>query len=230
MVVRVRPQGIRIHERIRHDILAGTWLPGDKLQPSLLAEQYETSTTVVREALTRLVGEKLVIVEQNRGFFVQRLSLHELTDLTEVRCMAEGLALTLAIERGSIEWESDVTAAHHRLIRTTRRDESDPHHISDEWARAHRDFHAKLIEACGVPVLLDLARQLSDSTELYRRWSAPSPSATSRDAEQEHLDIMNATLARDAALATRLLREHYERTLHVVLEFGLEPEADSSPA
>ncbi|WP_204723096.1 GntR family transcriptional regulator [Glutamicibacter nicotianae] len=39
-------------EGIRRTILDGFWSPGDRLQPTTLAEQFETSTTVIRESLT----------------------------------------------------------------------------------------------------------------------------------------------------------------------------------
>jgi len=212
---------MRIHDRVRLDILNGEWKPGDRLQPATLAERYQTSTTVVREALTRLAGERFVTVEPNRGFFVPKLSLDELRDLTEVRCRAETHALCLAIQRGDLSWESELIAAHHKLSRTPRRSEADPQHVADAWAEAHREFHNKLIEACRVPVLLELSRQLSDATELHRRWAAPSPAASHRDVEREHQDILSAILARDVDQASALLRDHYERTLQVVLDSGL---------
>lgn len=221
----VENRGVRIHDLVREDVLQGEWKPGDRLQPKTLAERYETSTTVVREALTRLAGEGFVRVERNRGFFVPQLSLSSLKDLTEVRCRTEELALELAIERGDLQWESDVTAAHHALSRTPRRGANDPEHVAESWALAHRAFHRRLIEACDVPVLLSLSNHLADATELYRRWAAPSEAALSRDVEAEHEAIMRAALSRDAPRAAALIREHYERTVDVVLQSGLTEQA-----
>ncbi|CAN5230822.1 GntR family transcriptional regulator [soil metagenome] len=220
-MVKAQERGTRIHDRIRLDILHGTWAPGQKLQPTTLSGIYDTSTTVVREALTRLAGENFLEVEPNRGFFVPLLSLNVLRDLTEVRCRTESLAAELAIERGDLDWESDLIAAHHQLSRTPRRGTDDPEHVADNWSEVHRNFHAKLIEACRVPVLIELSRRLSDSTELYRRWAAPSPAASSRDVEREHEELLAAALGRDAALTSALLRDHYEKTVQVVLESGL---------
>jgi len=210
-----------VHEHIRADVLGGRWAPGERLQPVALSKLYDTSTTVIREALTRLAGERFVFVEPNRGFFVPRLSLDQLRDITEVRCRNEGLALELAITRGDLTWESELIATHYQLSHTPRRGEDDPAHVAEAWSDAHRAFHAKLIEASNVPVLLSLARQLSDSTELFRRWAAPSPAAESRNVEQEHREILEATVARDAVRATALLRHHYEKTVEVVLRSGL---------
>lgn len=229
-VTNVRARLVGVHGLIRADVLKGRWIPGEKLQPVTLSEHYNTSTTVIREALTRLAGEKFVVVEPNRGFFVPTLSLTELTDLTRVRCEIEGLGVRLAIERGDIAWESALIAAHHQLSKTPRRGTNDPHHVSEAWTEAHRAFHLKVIEACNVPVIIEFSRQLADSTELYRQWAAPSEAASERDVEGEHAQILDAALRHDAALAADLLAKHYQRTVDVVLHSGLVHGIDTTGA
>lgn len=206
---------------IRDEIIDGHWLPGEKLQPTALAERYGVSTTVVREALTRLAGTGFVTVEPNRGFFAPLLALDRLADETELRCRAEGHAVELAITRGDLAWESELIAVHHTLARTPRRDPANPGRVTDAWEEAHRAFHTKLIEPCRLPVLIGLANYLSHSTELYRRWAAPSPAAGERDVEGEHQQILEAVLARDSTTAAALLRAHYEKTVEVILRSGL---------
>lgn len=177
---------------------------------------------MIREALTRLSGADLVVAKPNRGFFIRDLSLRELSDITELRCVTEALAITFSLERGDLQWESDVIAAHHQLVRTPRRRADDPTRISDDWPAAHRRFHQALLDACGCEPMIRLSANLADSTELYRRWAAPSVAATVRDVEKEHRDILDATLARDAARTADLLRQHYEATVNVVLQSGLD--------
>lgn len=217
----VNNSGMRPIDLVRRDILAAQWAPGGKLQPAVLAARYDTSTTVIREALTGLAGDDLVVIKPNRGFFVRDLNLVDLTDITELRCTTEALAVRLSIERGGLTWESGLIAAHHELTRTPRRTSEDPGHINEDWAVAHRAFHAKLLQACACPLMTRLAANLADHTELYRRWAAPSVAAIVRDVEKEHRDILEAALARDADRAAALLRAHYQATVDVVLESGL---------
>lgn len=216
----------QVRNQLRTDILGGCWAPGEKLPLLGLAERYDTSSTVVREALTRLTGDRLVELKPNRGFFVPELSLSELADFNELRCLAEEFGISLAIERGDLRWESEVHAAHHTMERTPRYRPGDPHQVNEAWMLAHSAFHAKLIEACDVPVLIDLTTTLSDSTSLYRRWATPSNEAEHRDIEAEHRAILDAVTARDAKLAGKLLREHYTTTLQLIVKLGLIPEAD----
>ena len=79
----------QIRDALRTDILSAVWSPGTKLQVAQLSKRYETSTTVVREALTRLAGEQLVTLIPNRGFFVAELTLDEL-DSTLVEVVTDG--------------------------------------------------------------------------------------------------------------------------------------------
>lgn len=212
---------VSVFERIRHAILAGVWPPGHRLAPVALSQRFDTSTPVVREALTRMVGENLVVSKTNRGFFVPKLELREFRDITELRCITEALALRLAIERGDLQWETELIAAHHRLARTPRRNSSDPERISDDWSVVHRAFHQALIIGCQCEPMIRIANNLSQSTDLYRCWAAPAPGTLQRDVEQEHRDILDAVLQRDAARAGELLRNHYEETARMVLVAGL---------
>lgn len=217
--------GSRTTDTIASDILGGQWKPGDRLQPHKLAQDYSVSTTVIREALSRMAGDGLVIVQPNRGFFIPDLNLQELKDITELRCVTEALAVKLSLERGSLEWESDLIATHHLLARTPRRDESG--RVTTEWLHAHRSFHAKLLEACNCRPMLHLAANLGASTELYRRWAGPTPAGSGRDVEAEHRAILEAAVARDHETTAALLRSHYEATVAVILEAGLVAEEAS---
>ena len=79
-----------------------------------------------------------------------------------------GAALRLSVEHGSVSWESEVLAAHHRMASEPIYRPDDPHSRNPAWAAAHIAFHAKLIEACGSLVLLDICHRLSDA----RVWNA----------------------------------------------------------
>ncbi|MCQ1948877.1 GntR family transcriptional regulator [Arthrobacter sp. zg-Y859] len=220
--------GYRVVGQIREQILRGEWGPGVRLQPVAMAAVLGTSSTVVREALARLAGDGLVTTKPNRGFFVRDLNLQELSDLTELRCVTEGLAARLALSRGDVAWESELIAVHHRLARIPRRSAEDPGHVDAAWQKAHKAFHLKLLEACACQPMLKLASDLSDSTELYRCWAAPHVEPGSRDVEGEHRAILNAALGRHADELVRLLREHYETTVRVVLDSGIAEESAGS--
>ena len=214
-----------VRELLRDDIFAGTWTPGTRLQIGELTARYHASSTVVREAMVRLGGERLLEFRPNRGFFIAEYTLDQLRDISELRCRVEEFGLELAISRGDMKWESELIAVHHLLERTPRRSPADSHHLTPAWFAAHRAFHTKLLEAGGVPLLVDVAGTLSDATSLYRIWAASDLRAEARDIDAEHREILEATIARDAPAATRLLRRHYTRTLDVIEQADSDADA-----
>ena len=211
---RARTLQERIHRQIRDDILTGRILPGTRLKASELRKQYSVSLSVVREALTRLVEQRLVEGRPQQSFAVISVSVDRLRDLTMLRIHVEMLALRRAIERGDIAWEGRVLAAEHQLSRTPSRDPPGSDQMSTAWTAAHAHFHATLIDACDSPQLIDLCRSLFDASELYRRWSL----RVKRALTNEHGAIVQAVLARDADRATALLRGHFQRTADLCIE------------
>ena len=119
------------YARLRQDILSGRYLPGHKLKIAELSTRLEVSPGAVREALSRLVPEHLVVSRDQRGFVVAPLSIEDLVDLTELRCEIESIALRRSVELGEVGWEASVLARAHRLRRTPKT--TDDGALSLEW-------------------------------------------------------------------------------------------------
>lgn len=196
----------RMYVSLRDAVLHGEFAPQQPLRPQELATQHGVSLAVAREALLRLVGEGLAERLPNRGFAVPATGAEHWQQIAEARATIEPMALHLAVERGDLEWEARVRAAYHRLAGTPMHERDGDPHLTDAWAEAHRLFHRTLLEGCGNDVLLAVFDRLWTDGELARRWAALS--TLDRDALAEHLAIEQAALARDADLATELLRRH----------------------
>lgn len=203
------------HDRLRADILDGRFRPGERLRPTALCAEYGVSPGVLREAVMRLAEQRLVTVEHNRGYRVTTISSEQIRDLLELRHINEEAALRLSLERGTVTWEGEVLAAHHRLKSARSADQSDP----DSRAAAHMDYHMALLSACGNQRLLDLCRDLFTASELYRRWSVHLAAERNlpgaqppRDIGDEHAQILAAVLDRDVQRAVAKYAEHLDRT------------------
>jgi len=205
----------RVYVRLRGEILSGRQLPGEKLPLAALATAYGVSMGVVREALLRLGAEGLVVAEPQIGFRVAPISIADLVQLTEARCVIEALVLEQSVELGDLEWESQVTAAHHRLERTPQMDTADTSRIAEDWAAAHAEFHRALLSGCPNLRLMAVALSLRDAAELYRRWSVPL-SGNQRDIVGEHRALRDSCLARDERSAVRLLVDHITSTTRLL--------------
>ena len=143
-----KTQSDRMFEALRHDILACILLPGSKLRISDIAETSAVSLGAVREALSRLGAEGLVVAESQKGYRVAPISAEDFRDLTEARVEIERIALARSIAAGDLDWETDLVAAWHRLSRISEQ-AGGPLFASDQWALAHGAFHAALVSACG---------------------------------------------------------------------------------
>lgn len=216
------------YQRLRADLLACRLQPGMRLKINELCRTLSVSLSAVREALSRLTSEGLVVAEPQRGFRVAPISAEELRDLTGVRAQIEGLCLERAIAAGDVGWEAQLVAAFHRLSRTQERDPGDPQRMDEAWSAAHAAFHEALVGACDSPWLLRLRAILYAQSERYRRLSVPLAKIT-RDLNREHQDIMEAALARDAVLAGTLMTQHIELTTRVLLEQSWPADAPHGP-
>ncbi len=210
--------------RLRDSILTCKTLPGTRLLTIALCKEFGVSLAVVRESLSRLAAEGLVVADPQRSFRVAPISLDDLHDLTRVRVELETLALRDAIAAGGVAWEAGIVAAFHRLSRTPLYTDLAPRRKNEEWAHAHAAFHHALINACGSPLLLQIRAGLFERSERYRRLSGLARSE-GRDVEGEHRALMDAALSRDAAGAAAVLRQHLFTTAKLVREtFGASPE------
>ena len=220
-----RSQTSAAYARLRRDILSGRFQPDEKLKITDLATALEVSPGAIREALSRLVPEQLVISRDQKGFVVAPLSIEDLEDLTDLRCEIEVVALRRAVKRGGVGWESSILAAAHRLRRT------EPLYAADrtrnpEWAEHHQAFHAALVSACGSRRLLELHSQLYQQSERYRDLSVKI--ASERNVVGEHQEIVDAALDRDADRLVDLTVRHLRETTALIVKAARGESANDS--
>ncbi|MFI6046951.1 GntR family transcriptional regulator [Nocardia sp. NPDC051321] len=213
----------QIYTHLRDAILRGDYAPGDALKPQDLAKERGVSLAVVREALVRVVGDGLADRLHNRGFVVPAFSDRRWQDIAEARRTIEPAMLRMSIERGDIDWEARVRAAHHRLVRTPAFVPDGGEYYSEAWSEAHRLFHRTLVEGCENPVLLVTFDRLWIASELARRWSGHRNPG--RDGAEEHRRLEAAALARDADTAAETLTRHL--TLTAAGLIGDDPARDA---
>lgn len=194
------------YDLVKRDILNGELPPGTKLRLDRISKRYAIGSSPMREALTRLAAEQFVLREQARGFSVAAVSVEELNELTETRCLVEEMALRRSILAATAEWEEAIILAYHRLKRVQRPVAGSVMLPGSEWLIMHDAFHTALIAACGSRWLLDFCARMREQSYRYRREISQERSG---DRPDEHAAIMEATLARDADLAVARLVAHY---------------------
>src|SRR5659263_143495 len=100
-------------KRLRRAILTGELAPGSRLRLEALRERLglTQSRGPLREALSRLGAEGLVLIEDQRGYRVAPISEENLREIARLRVHMETLALREAISNGNHDWEADILSA-----------------------------------------------------------------------------------------------------------------------
>ena len=188
------------YERIKDAIMAGELTPGQPMVETALAEWCEVSRTPIREALTRLEQDGLLI-RSDRGLIVRERSPEEILDIYETRIMLEAAAARAAASRRS---HIDVIIMQRNAQRL---DEVDP---SDEAAMVdgNREFHRSLWRASHNESLIDLLDRLNSHLARYPEATLSRPGRWAQ-ANAEHLAIVDAIDRQDLDAAHELATQHF---------------------
>lgn len=92
------PSTLRTHivKVLRSQILGGKYRPGERLNESQIAREFNVSRIPVREALSQLQEQGLVMNHERRGMFVMQLSPEEVQQINSLRLVLETEAMLLA--------------------------------------------------------------------------------------------------------------------------------------
>lgn len=220
----------RAFNEIRRQLISGRIGPGEKLNMIDFSRRIEVSQGAVREALSRLQAEGLVLVEQNRGYRAAPISAQELREITEARIVIDAECLRLAILRGDIDWEGSLLAACHRAERRRALFDGSPA-TAEPFAMARLAFYATLLEPCGNAWLLRMHRLIYAQLARYRHLCRPFAH------DKKHLykidgEFIGAVLERDAERSIAIFTGHCceiaERIIEV-LESKSDLDAGSAP-
>ncbi len=144
----------RLYQRLREDLLAGRFQPGERLKIRDLANQWGTSPMPVRAALQRLVAEGALEGEAQRSLRVPLMTRERFLQILQVRLSLEGLAAESASGRLDEQALEGLEGCLRRMEDALRQREV------QAYLEANSEFHLTLYRACGNPVLLRLIETL----------------------------------------------------------------------
>jgi DNA-binding GntR family transcriptional regulator len=206
--------GETAYRRIRSDIVFGRLVPGEKLKLDRISEAYDVSISTLRELLNRLCSEGLAVAEGQRGFEVAPVSAEDFREVAAMRQLLECHALQQSFQRGDLDWESRVVAAHHKLSVLEKRMLAGDHSEPEIWKQFDWQFHHALISACGSKVLLDTHAAIYDK---YLRYQMVAVVFRGEVAATQHQKLLECALARDFTTAQQVLIDHIQGCVEHVL-------------
>ena len=202
-----------IYTILRREILSCAIPPGAEIRDAEFAERFAVSRSPVRDALLRLEGEGLVVINPRKGYRAAPISIADARDLFAFRAILEpACAVSVAAEASDAKLES------LDRFRSMQDFEQADHDDGSSFVRYNRDFHLAIARLCS-------NRRIRETTiDLIEQFDRFVTVSISREASRQHADliaehceIIDALQARDGKRAGRILARHACRARKRVL-------------
>jgi DNA-binding GntR family transcriptional regulator len=185
---------------LRDAILGGELVPGERIVESRIARQLKISQAPVREALTVLERQGLVVKVHHRGTFVSRLHGRELRELFTLRAVLDGFSARLAASSATAQ---DIDRLRKLLTRMKLAEEAnDLASLTD----AHLQLHEAIYRLSGHQLLIDIFTHIHPRMALALTFAENLFSAEGRETDC-HIPLIDAIAARDPERAEEVARE-----------------------
>jgi DNA-binding GntR family transcriptional regulator len=198
-------QSQEAYKEIRRRILILEIRPEERLKEEEWSEKLNVGRLAVREALTRLHGEDMLIRGEKGGFFAAKMTEEDVRELRELREILEVAAIRLAKPRITPAQIHELEAACDDFAYMVKKG------YSSAACEADRKFHSLLIASSGNSKL----QRAYDASHIplfhIRLGQSREYMDDYADTEREHREITQALKEGNTEKATTLLRAHFAR-------------------
>ncbi|MCL2319803.1 MAG: GntR family transcriptional regulator [Treponema sp.] len=173
--------------------------PGSLILEKALIDEIGASRTPIREAISKLEEEHLVVVYPKHGIFVSQVTIKDIIDIYAMRIIVESFAVRLAalvLEPDQIQPFKDLWLPEHAPLSPDEQNESD------------REFHYLIAQSTGNKYLLQTFTTLFNQASRIRMMSLLRMEKRLEETKGEHLHIIEALLKRDEDEAEKYMKIH----------------------
>jgi DNA-binding GntR family transcriptional regulator len=206
-----------VYETIKDGILKGVYAPGQRLITKDLATELGVSRMPVREALQRLdAATGLVTLIPRKGAVVNDSSSEkDLVEIYNLRAILEGMSTRLACPNMTEEQINKLESINKEIIHLEG--------TADEeyFQELNLGFHSIIWKMADSPRLIGILKLLYDASRGYRYISIKLPGRLDAIVS-EHKAIIDALRKKDALLAEKIIKGHYENTLEWLVRLHKE--------
>src|SRR3954466_1510665 len=181
-----------VAELLRQRIFRRELEPGSWIDEVKLAQEYGISRTPLREALKVLAAEGLVTMKVRRGAYVTEVSDRDLAEVYHLLSLLESDAAAVVAQKASDAELKTLQALHRELERAVKN--------RDVFFAVNERFHMRLLEIAGNRWRNQMVADLRKVMKLNRHNSLLK-SGRMEESLAEHRSLMDALVARDAAVA-----------------------------
>ncbi len=194
----------RVYDQLWRLIVSGSLEPGEPLNEKHIGEQLGVSRSPVREALQRLVSERLVIARPNRTVTVREYTDEDIAEIYDARIVIESHAAATVISAGP----ATISATCDRLEDALGRLGA-ALGTGDrlEIVEADLAFHQDLVRCGGNSRLADAYLLLSAETVTCMSW-LENARPSGGELMQDHRELVDALRARDPVAMAQAIAQH----------------------
>ncbi|WP_439631221.1 GntR family transcriptional regulator [Shinella sp.] len=195
------------YEAIKFKIIEGELQPLGDISEDSLQKELDLSRTPIREACQRLSKEGFIYIYPSKGMIVAEVTADLIRDIYEMRLLNEPfIAAQSCRQNSSKDW---IKALREKLV-------NPPNDLSEEAKRRYfididRTLHDGLLKDCKNRFLLSSMAIVLDHNHRIRI-KVSHPYHGEDRSVLEHIDIIDAYLARDEAEVERQMRHHIEES------------------
>jgi DNA-binding GntR family transcriptional regulator len=193
--------------RLREAIISGELPAGTLLRQEEIGQLFRVGRPPVREALTLLDAEGLVVSRPRRGFAVAPLDPADVEEIFDIRMLLEERAAYFAAQRRTLE---DV-AAMEKLILTMEQSRISNSSEAVAFSLINREFHDLIHKVSSRPVTASVMLGLRNKVERYVRLGGLI-AGNMEQVNRDHRMIFEAFRDADAERMAALCREHIRST------------------
>ena len=197
----------RVVRGIIDELLAGRYVPGQKLIEADLTRKFDLSRGPIREALKRLAAEGVIRLTPHRGAFIRSFARSELYEMLTILETLVGLMARLAAEAVKLGNDPKPISEALELLEPYK----EPGAIDLSYIERRRNFYETLVQIGGNR---QLAR-IMPSVEIHIIRAQFLPFLTDKEHVarlNEYAEITNAVLEGDPRKAERSARKHIVET------------------
>jgi DNA-binding GntR family transcriptional regulator len=200
----------RVYHALARGLMGGMFTPGEAVSLRTLAARLGTSAMPVREAVSRLIAERALVMLPNRSVIIPRMSRERFIELSRIRQKLEGMLAEMAC----------LNARKPDIEALARINDGLRQSVNDEDPRGamtgNMVFHFALYEFAGSQVALPLIETLWLQAGPFVALSAKLPNL--RWTLRHHVRLLAALRAGDARAARQAIEDDIEETLQQLLK------------
>jgi len=191
----------RIEGELMEEISVGELSPGVRLDEVGLAERFGVSRTPIREALSRLTAQGILVPGEKRGVFVAEYSREELSQIFEAMHEIESACARIASQRLNLLARTEIESAQADCMAAAEAGDR------SGYLRANEAFHLAIYKATGNPYMAEIATEFRRRTGPFRAKKFASKEDLIRSA-MSHRSLIDNIFSEDSMTASNGMRSH----------------------